>query len=159
MDEKIARAWRRKCLSIIWDQGYSGGPWLYAGPEALLAWPIIRQAFPDARWVVVRKDKGVLLKRLREQASFLQKDTRMGDPLKWVRLYESRIDQVKRVEKVQEFWPNRVFSKGDMVHIRDMAKFLSLPWDQDKVADAMIQPLWHAGQFDVHESIREEARR
>jgi len=46
---------RSKIEQIFKFQGYKDGPWYYKGSKMCLVWPTFHTAFPEAKWVIVRR--------------------------------------------------------------------------------------------------------
>ncbi|MBT3401782.1 MAG: sulfotransferase, partial [Rhodospirillaceae bacterium] len=80
-------------LAVLEKQGYDGKcPWLFKDAKMALLWPIWRDAFPAARWVVVRRDEaGVVASCLR--TPFMCQHSE--DPAFWrtvIAAYRARLD-------------------------------------------------------------------
>lgn len=53
--------WRSRFMSIMLSHGYRSGPIYYKGAKMCLVWPIWHWAFPNARWIIVRRaDDGII---------------------------------------------------------------------------------------------------
>lgn len=57
---------REGVLKILESQGYSVGQWFFKGAKMCLIWPILHVAFPNAKWIIVRRcDEGIVKSCLR----------------------------------------------------------------------------------------------
>ena len=48
-----------KIAEIFFYSNYKGGSWYYKGAKMCLIWPIWHKAFPEAEWIIVRRDDAV----------------------------------------------------------------------------------------------------
>jgi len=82
---------------IIEKDGYQHDrPWLYKDAKLSLLWPIFKQAFPDATWILVRRDpEAVAQSCLR--ARFMRQHS--DDPGFWNRYTE---EYLRRIEALQQ---------------------------------------------------------
>ena len=131
-------------LGLLQQQGYGGGPWLYKDAKLTLLWPVWRQAFPQARWVIVRRPAEAIL------ASCLRTDfmrQHSSDPVfweRWVQAYEQRLE----VLKASGVWWREVDAQrlveSGVGELEPLVSELGLQWDAQAVGD-MVQPHhWHA---------------
>lgn len=85
----IARALR--------DEGYGGAePWGYKDAKLTLLWPAFAEAFPQAQWVILRRERAETVASL-ARTSFMAQHTR--DPAFWHAFcdaYEARLDALTR---------------------------------------------------------------
>ncbi len=51
----IPRDWKQKVENIMLKEGYKKGPWFYKGARNCLVWPVWHYAFPEAKWIIVRR--------------------------------------------------------------------------------------------------------
>ena len=49
-------AWRNNVQAIMTDEGYKEGEWFVKCPKSALVWYIWHRAFPDARWVIIKRN-------------------------------------------------------------------------------------------------------
>lgn len=54
----IPRDWRKNVERIMQNEGYQNGPWFYKCPKMAHIWPVWNFAFPEAKWVIVRRKTG-----------------------------------------------------------------------------------------------------
>ena len=130
-------------LGLLQQQGYGGGPWLYKDAKLTLLWPVWRQAFPQARWVIVRRRAEAIV------ASCLRTDfmrQHSSDPVfweRWVQAYEQRLE----VLKASGVWWREVDAQrlveSGVGELEPLVSELGLQWDAQAVG-AMVQPHhWH----------------
>lgn len=57
----IPLAWKDMVDDIFERQGYSGGEWFYKSSRACLLWRIWDDAYPKAKWLIVRRRTGDII--------------------------------------------------------------------------------------------------
>ena len=56
--------WRGQVQRVMIDEGYNGmegGRWMYKDARLSLTWPIWNYAFPNAKWIIVRRRTGDII--------------------------------------------------------------------------------------------------
>lgn len=137
-----AKACRRFVLETIRKQGYSGGPWYYKGAKLCLLWPLWHKAFPNARWIIVRRDpEDIVASCLR--TSFMRKYQTRAGWLGWVVEHEKRFEEMHNAGlSVMEVWPQRAIN-GDLTELQMVINNLGLKWDFNTVREFVSPALWH----------------
>jgi hypothetical protein len=112
---------RLRMRQIIEEQGYNHEQrWLYKEPKLTLLWRMFDNAFPDAEWVVVRRDRDSFVKSC-IKTSFMAQYSK--DPKFWNDVgdeYDTRLDQLmKTVSKVTELQTSDILS-GDTADLKRM---------------------------------------
>ncbi len=144
--DTVAPVWRRRILHLIHGKGYAGGPWLYWGADACLAWPIWNEAFPGAHWVIVRRETDAIV-----NACIMTKYVRdvVSDIPEWVDSYLTQIDRLQTgTESSRECWPGSVYS-GKLDTARTLVTRLGMNWNDDTANDALSPALWASGVFST----------
>jgi len=145
---------RQKIERIMKEQGYKGGPWMYKGAKMCLIWPVMHYAFPDAKWIIVRRRTGDILqsclktnfmrafRRKEVQKAVRAKDEREGW-LWWVHQHEQRwIEMITAGLNIKIVWPERMVS-GDYSQMMETIEWLGLEWKTEVLS--FIDPkLWHS---------------
>ena len=54
--ETKAEEWRKQVMSVFYEQGYTDGAFFYKGAKMCLTWAVWHAAFPNAKWIIVRRD-------------------------------------------------------------------------------------------------------
>lgn len=129
-------------FNILKEEGYEGGPWAFKDAKLSLLWPIFLKVFPNAKWVIVRRDiDGIINSCL--NAWFMKIHTK--DPAYWriwAELYVERANLLKqKSSNVYEIWPQE-FVKGDMNSLREMIDWLGLDWNEE-VSNFINKDYWH----------------
>jgi hypothetical protein len=112
-----------------WD---GSSPWYYKGAKMCLIWPLWHKAFPDAKWVIVRRDdEDIINSCLR--TGFMKKHATREGWQGWVDHHKARFVEMKEAGlDVVEVWPT-AFINGNYSLIRETIIGLGLSWNRDAV--------------------------
>jgi len=135
--------WRNRVLEAMESQGYKGDqPWMFKGAKACLIWPIWQEAFPKAKWVVVRRpDEKIIDSCMR--TSFMRKRATRESWQEWVDHHKVRWGQMLEAGiNMREIWP---LKNGivDLGLFEALAYSLGLPWNESKVSAFVDPDLYH----------------
>ena len=145
----IPMSWKRRIVQIMKEEGYKGGPWMDKLAKGCLIWPILNIAFPNAKWVIVRRDADGIVKscirtgfmrafRARPiQRAVGAKDEAEGW-LWWIRQHEKRFAEMHEAGlHCREVSTDRMID-GDLSEIMDCIDWLGLEWNQK--AESFVDP-------------------
>ncbi len=136
---------RAAVLHEIAGQGYDGkAPWGFKDPKLTLLWPIWARAFPEAVWVIPRRNNTAVINSLM-RVSFMQQHS--TDPHFWrmfCACYEQRLDALKSsVPDVIELDTDAV-AAGSVEQLAEIAGRLGLNFDPAKARKAIDPRLFQA---------------
>lgn len=143
---KLQPSLRGDVLRQIAVENYPGGgqAWLYKDCKLSLVWPLWRDAFPDARWVIVRRPAEDIVRSCL-RTSFMNQHS--FDPefwRGWVREYEKRLEALKS----SGVWWREIDSHdavvSDLTPIRSLVQDLGLQWNEHAVRGFIKPQHWHA---------------
>lgn len=138
---------RQDVLDVLNFQGYIDGPWAYKGAKLCLIWPIWAAAFPNARWVIVRRDSEDIVRSCM-RTSFMRAYKHEEGWRNWVKHHEARfsemLDPVMRVD-VREIWPTHMI-RGNFEEAEKVVRGLGLKWDPIGVRKFIAPGLWNKGE-------------
>ena len=133
-----ANIWRRAVEQIMKRQGYKDGPWFYKGAKSCLYWYLWSLAFPDAKWVVVRREPKDIVRSCM-QTSFMRAFRDAIGWHRWVETHEQRFGQMVTAGlQVREVWPKKMID-GDFTEIEEVISWLGLEWKEPLVR-AFVDP-------------------
>jgi len=145
---------QQRVEQVMLDEGYKEGPWMYKGAKMTLTWPIWHYAFPNAKWIIVRRRTGDITKsclRTGFMRAFnsVQNQQAVGVTSEvdgwtwWVNQHIDRFaEMINEGPNVKIIWPHRMVS-GDYTQIQEMVEWLGLEWNSEVLS--FIDPLlWHA---------------
>ncbi len=134
--------WREKILRIIGQQGYKNNCiWFYKDAKMALTFPLWHSAFPNAKWVLVRRrDEDIVNSCLR--TGFMRAYDESKGWRRWVLEHEKLFTQMKEDGlDIMEVYPQRMID-GNFEEIKSVIKWLGLTW-KEKEARVSIHPeLW-----------------
>jgi len=135
----VAR-WRERVLSILESQGVED-PWFYKGAKLCLIWPLWHAAFPNANWIIVRRDaEDIISSCLR--TSFMRAYKKRSGWLRWLAEHERRFEEMHEAGLgCSEIWPQRMIS-GDFTEINMVLNSLGLQYDFNKIIAIVDPGLW-----------------
>ena len=150
---QIPPGWKDRVEQVFIDEGYEEGPWMYKGAKMCQHWPVWNYAFPEAKWVIVRRKTPDIINscmrtgfmrafnKFQNQRAVRAKSAYEGWYW-WVQQHIDRFQEMvdERLQTVQ-VWPERMVD-GDFGQIQDMIEWLELEWKEEEVR-AFIEPkLW-----------------
>lgn len=115
--------------------------WAYKDAKLCLVWRAWAQSFPNAKWVLVRRDvRDIALSCIR--TGFMKAFSTQRDWMIWALEYVARMEDMKKNLNFIEVWPDKAIN-GDASDYRAMADFCRLAWD-DSVMDLVNSHRWRA---------------
>lgn len=106
-------------------------------PKILLIWPILHAAFPDARWILVRRDPDQIARSCHRTRFMHCRDTVEGWR-EWVGLIEERIADCLAGTDAVEVWPD----PRDPDSLRVAVEHAGLAWDPVLVESVLHPEAW-----------------
>lgn len=120
--------------SLIAD-GYKTGPWYYKEPKICLIWQTFHAAFPEAKWVIVRRrSEDIVFSCCRTH--FMKAYKTEEGWYQWVDAHEERFREMHEAGlNIREVWPSKYLINGqeDLSEAKDMINWLELNWNDAEV--------------------------
>ena len=143
--------WNAKVVGAILRQGYKNGPWFYKGAKMCLIWTQWHQAFPNAKWIIVRRDtKGIVESCLR--TSFMRAYKNHQGWNYWV---SEHLDRFKEMHDagldIVQVWAGPIAKEFYYDDIKSAVEHVGLKWDQGAVDSFVDSSLFHATNGSVKE--------
>lgn len=148
---------RERVEQVMVNEGYVDGKWMYKGAKMCLMWPAWYYAFPDAKWIIVRRRTGDIISsciktgfmRAFDKAE-MQKavgvDNVEAGWLWWVHQHKKRfVEMINEGLNYKIVWPERMVD-GDYTQVMEMMEWLGLPW-KSEVLSFMDPLLWKSRQL------------
>jgi len=145
--------WKDTIHEVMIKEGYQKGPWFYKGAKACLIWPVWHYAFPNAKWLIVRRKSSdiaesclntAFMQRCQNRAVLQQigAKTPYDGWIWWINQHEKRwVEMITAGLNVKQIWPDRMVN-GDYSQIKEAIEWLGLKWKPTEVL-AFIEPkLW-----------------
>lgn len=131
-------SWRENVNRILKSEGYIRGPWMYKDPRMAHMWKVWDYAYPNAKWLIVRRRTGDIIESCLKTKYMVAYDDREGW-LEMVHAYEKRfIEMVTEGVNCKIIWPERMVN-GDYTQIHEVCEWLGLPWKEEALN--FINPL------------------
>jgi hypothetical protein len=112
----------------------------YKDAKALLLWPYFRRGFPDALWILVRRDRKAIAKSCL-RTPFMKNRQYLAGWLDWVDEHLKRMEDLKESgAAVFEFWPDPTEAES----FRPMVEAVGLEFDVRNVKRALVPQAWHS---------------
>lgn len=152
----IETDWKERVENVLKIEGYQGGQWMYKGAKMCLTWKQWYYAFPDAKWIIVRRRTGDIITSCIKTGfmrAFQKQEnqeavgvTNERDGWKWwVHQHEQRfIEMITQGLNVKVVWPERMVS-GNYKQMMETMEWLGLEWN-DEVYKFIEPKLWKARQ-------------
>jgi len=140
--------WFRNICDTIKKQGYNGNQqWYYKGAKMCLFWPLWARAFPEARWIIVRRKSEDIVKSCLK-TGFMKKFKKAEGWMWWVDQHKDRFLEMEEAGcDIHYIWPQKMID-FDLSEMKKTIETLGLKWDKDK-AESFIEPAyWSGGQSD-----------
>lgn len=133
-----------KLKMMIEKQGYDGSQrWMYKDAKLTLLWRSFLAEFPDADWVIVRRNQEGFVKSCLN-TSFMRHHSL--DPKFWENFadeYNLRLDMLRdTASNVHEVEVEKIFN-GDLTQLNSVSDSLGIQFSQAKVDGFVDRKHWH----------------
>lgn len=108
-------------------------------PKILPLWPLFDAAFPDARWVLVRRDAESIAESCLRTRFMMRFETR-PEWIRWAHEMAKRIDDAAAYTDAVEVWPD----PSDPECFREAVEFCGLGWNRSAVEAVCHPEDWRA---------------
>lgn len=138
LDEILIPAnWQSEVLDTIMGQGYKNQLWMFKDSRLGQMWPIWNYAFPNARWIIVRRRSADIINSCMKTAymnafrnPIIQHEVGVSNEhdgwLYWIHEHEKRfVEMIEAGLNCKVIWPERMVY-GDYTQIYEMIEWLSL---------------------------------
>lgn len=149
--------WKQRVEKAMIHDGYKDGPWFYKGAKMCLHWPVWDYAFPNAKWIIVRRRTGDIANSCLKtgfmkaySSPAVQKAINVQNErdgwIWWVRQHEKRfVEMIQAGLNCKIVWPERMVD-GDYSQMKEMLEWLGLEW-KSEILDFIEPKLWKARQL------------
>lgn len=147
---------RTRVLYEIRKQGWNTDqPWMYKCAKMSLIWPIWAFAFPDSKWIIVRRKKeDIVFSCLKTSfmhaygKDYILQKLGFSTPEQgwnyWVETHEKKFNEIINYGiNAKIVWPEKMV-KADYSEIKDAIEWVGLAWNGPAVIDFIEPKLWKA---------------
>lgn len=107
--------------------------WGFKDAKCCLTWPAMAEAFPNAKWVIVRRNKEAIINSC-FRVPFMDKyDTHEGWS-SWADYHIDRFKEIKASQQAIEIWPEQD-RNGNLLVFKDLVRWLGLKWNEESVRE------------------------
>jgi len=153
----IPSGWQQDIELAMIADGYVDGPWMYKGAKLCQHWPVWNYAFPNAKFVIVRRKTSDIINSC-VRTGFMRAfafpknlkavgvSTEAEGWLWWVHQHEERfVEMIQEGLNCKVIWPERMVD-GDYSQIKEMLEWLGLEW-KSEITEFIEPKLWKARQL------------
>ena len=149
--------WKSRIEQVMQDEGYKDGPWMYKGAKLCLHWKVWNYAFPNAKWIIVRRKPTDIIHSCVHtgfMSAFNNRSNQMAVGAKdvgegwawWIQQHKNRfIEMIEEGLNCKQIWPERMV-EGDYSQINEMLNWLGLEWGPE-ITEFIEPKLWKARQI------------
>ncbi len=131
--------------------------WMYKSNRLCQIWPVWNYAFPNAKWIIVRRRTGDIIQSClktaymctfnnKEIKQLIGVDSSSKGWAWWVHEHEKLfIEMIEAGLNCKMIWPERMVN-GDYSQISEMLKWLGLEWNDD-IIPLTSKLLWNSPQM------------
>jgi hypothetical protein len=139
----IPNDWQQRIEAVMEEHGYKEGAWFYKEAKMSLMWPVWNYAFPNAKWVIVRRRSPDIVDSCM-RTSFMRAFTDREGWFKWIREHERRFSQMYEAGlNIHVIWPERIIH-GDYTQMYQLIDWLGLEYKPQEIANFIEPKLWKA---------------
>ncbi len=141
--------WRRDVMSVFYNHGYSSGAIFYKGAKMCLTWPMWNAAFPDAKWIIVRRDdEGIITSCL--GTGFMRAYRNREGWQGWIDEHVKCFNEMEEAGlQIRTVWSPLVVA-GNFTEIRCAVEWAGLTWNDEAVRKFVDPKLFHVKQGVEH---------
>lgn len=117
-------------------------PRAYKCAKATLIWPVFHSAYPEAKWIIVRRDKQKIADSC-VRTNFMRAYETHREWERWVEEHEKRFEKMRAELDAIETWPDSYIE--DPASFALVAAHCGLRFSEEAVRKSIDRIKWHAG--------------
>jgi len=119
-------------------------PWLFKDAKLSLLWPIFLQTFPQAKWVIVRRDRDEIIRSCLRTPFMNQHSKDIVYWQKWAQAYEARLEALKKSTQNWREINSAELVSGRLDTAMEIAIWCRLNWQEEQVQQFIVPQYWHS---------------
>ncbi len=140
---RIPHSWKELIQTEMKQEGwYEDQPWMIKGGILAQCWPVWHYAFPDAKWLIVRRRTGDVIQsciktgfmykfKNPNNLKVLEYTEERDGWLWWIHQYEQKfVEMIQEGLNCRVVWPDRM-ADGNFEQIKETVEWLGLKWDDE----------------------------
>jgi hypothetical protein len=143
--------WKSKVHNLLREQGVKKDErWFYKGAKACLMWPLWNNAFPDAKWIIVRRRSKEIVNSCMRTGFMRAYNTEEGWQ-EWIQQHINRFNEMLYADlDLREVWPQEMID-GQFSEIKSVIEWLGLKWNEEKIIKFIEPKYWNQGRVIVND--------
>ena len=138
---------REEALACIVRQGYFGKtPWLFKDAKLSLTWPAFNHAFPNAKWVIVVRDRDKVVDSCLNTPFMARHSTDREFWNNWYGEYEQRLGKLANTAKYTVHIHSDDIVNKTQNDLRNLIEWLGLHWDCKKISKFIEPSFWESNR-------------
>ena len=138
-DVRFVPGLRKSILDTLTSHGKQEQQrWFYKGAKMTLVWYPFSRAFPEAKWIIVRRPKKQIIDSCM-RTPFMNNLLTRKEWEQWVDYHIDRWDEMKHKLPCKELWSNKIV-QGNHKELRVALSWLGLSYDKEKIL-AFVDPI------------------
>ncbi len=135
--------WRKQVLNVLLKQGYAEKePWFYKGAKMCHMYRLWHEAFPRARWIIVRRPSEDIINSCLA-TPFMRAYKDKAGWQEWIDIHLSAFERMERDGlDTTEVWSSDLIN-GDYGPLERFIKRCGLDWNEALVQEFISPDLWH----------------
>lgn len=125
------------------DEYQDDRPWLYKDAKLTLLWPTFANTFPQARWVIVRRDEDSIIDSCLRTFFMNQHSTERTFWEDFVQEYVIRLNQLKNSGVTCYEIESRDVINGEFSTLRKLVQDLELTYREEELVSFVTPAFWH----------------
>ena len=122
--------WKERVVEALSNEGWKDDSWMYKDSKSCLIWPVWNHAFPDAKWIIVRRRTGDIVQSCLKTGYMVAYNDEAGW-IEWVHEYERKfVEMIEAGVNCKVIWPERMVD-GDYKQLREVIEWLGLRWNPE----------------------------
>jgi len=136
---------KKYVTDIITHEGYQADRlWAFKDAKLTLLWPLFQEAFPDASWVIVKRNIDSIVKSCLNTSFMVQHSDNPGLWYAWTEQYTQRLMRlVQTVDNCYEIQSEDLIDNKYQT-LQAVIEKLDLKWDRSAIEKFICRDYWHS---------------
>lgn len=147
--ETKSEEWRKQVMSVFYEHGYTDGAFFYKGAKMCLTWPVWHAAFPNARWIIVRRDDESIIDSCMATGFMRAYRNREGWQ-GWIDEHKKCFTEMEQAGlNIKQVWSTNIVA-NEFIPIKRTTEWTGLQWNENAVREFVDPKLFHVKQGVEH---------
>lgn len=111
--------------------------------KAVMFWPVIADAFPNAKWIILKRDPQKVAESCL-RAPFMKRYSTLEEWIEYAQHYHNCCDQLEASDnQTMTLNPSDYLTDGDFSGLQDAIEWAGLEWNEKKARGLIKKTEWH----------------